>query len=325
MDIFVYKDELSSSQLRSAQRAMEDAESKLRTALSAASDTYGYEGRMIFGNQIGELRACLTEAAELSGKLEKYMALLDSAPAALIETDAKFNSTLSSGWERFLYGISGVLGLFSTGSVSGKTGSELDVCKTVESNAKSAKNDLVDDYRDKYGSEGKTSGDKMVVYSSKTTKTVSVFPDSSYQVTRYRDYKELSYSQETGDDFYNADSGLRMRGEHYEIESNDGTTITVDTNALDLNLKGSFDPAKGNAYVNAGAEYDLVKANVIDTESKYHSASMSFQAGIGAHANVGFHDGKFTVDVSAALGVGASVKLEFNYRETWMHLRSIFS
>lgn len=36
----------------------------------------------------------------------------------------------------------------------------------------------------------------------------------------------------------------------------------------------------------------------------------SLNYGIGAHANVGLHDGKLSVDIGATLGVGASVKLE---------------
>lgn len=325
MDIFVYKDELSSSQLRPARRALSDAVSKMNAALSSAAGAYGYEGRMIFGGQIGELRSCLAELNDLSSKLEQYANMMDAAPTALIEADAQFNSSLSNGWERFLYGISGALGLFSTGSVSGKTGSKLDLAKTVESNAKKGKDDIVNDYRDRYGSDPDSTKSKQVVYGSKTTKTVSVLPGSNYTVTRYRDYKEFAYSESSGDGFYEASSGLSIHGEHYEIESNDGTSITIDTNAMDFNLNGSLDPAKGNAYVNLGAEYDLAKATVMDAESTYHKASLSFQAGIGGHANAGFHDGKFTVDVSAAVGVGASVKLEFNYLETWKHIRSVFS
>ncbi len=325
MDIFVYKDELSSSQLRPAKNAATNAVSTMNSALSSASGTYGYEGRMVFGGQIGELRSCLAEMIELSEKMEQYATLLDAAPSALIDADAKFNSVLSNGWQRFLYGISGVLGLFSTGSVSGKTGSQFDVDKTVQSNAKKAENDIVDDYRSRYGSEANTNVGKQVVYSSKTTKTVSVLPGSNFTVTRYRDYKVLSYSETSGDGFYEASSGLGIHGEHYEIESNDGTSISVDTNALELNLNGAFDPAKGNAYVNAGAEYDVAKATIMDAESTYHQASLSVQAGVGGHINVGFHDGKFTADVSAALGIGASVKLEFNYLETWQHMRSVFS
>lgn len=325
MDIYVYKDELSSSQLRPAKNDLSDAVSKMNSALSSAASAYGYEGRMIFSGQIGELRSCLSELTELSGKLEQYANMMDTAPNALIEADAKFKSVLSSGWERFLYGVSGVFGLFSTGSVSGKTGSQFDIDKTIESNAKKGKDDIVNDYRDRYGSDPDATKSKQVAYSSKATKTVSVLPGSNYTITRYRDYKELSYSESSGDGFYEASSGLSIHGEHYEIESNDGTSITVDTNALDLNLNGSLDPAKGNAYVNLGAEYDLAKATVMDAESTYHKASVSFQAGIGGHANAGFHDGKFTVDVSAAVGVGASVKLEFNYLETWKHIRSALS
>ena len=32
--------------------------------------------------------------------------------------------------------------------------------------------------------------------------------------------------------------------------------------------------------------------------------------GIGAHADIGYHDGTFHVDVGASLGLGASVKVD---------------
>ena len=325
MDIYVYEDELSSSHLRPAKRGFANAVSKMKSGLSSAENARGYGGQMIFSGQLGDLRACLLELEELSSKLERYADMMDAPPAALIDADAKYKSVLSSGWERFLYGVSGVFGFFSTGSVSGKTGSGVDLKKTVESNAIKGKDDLIDDYRDAVGSGSVTSKSNQTMYSSKTTKTVSILPGSDFTVTRYRDYKELSYSETSGDSFYDASAGLGIHGEHYEIESNDGTAITVDTNALDFNLNGSIDPAKGNAYINAGAEYNVVKATVKDTETAYYKASVAFQAGVGAHANAGFHDGKFTVDVSVTYGIGGTVKLEFNYREAWQHIRSVLS
>lgn len=42
----------------------------------------------------------------------------------------------------------------------------------------------------------------------------------------------------------------------------------------------------------------------------------SVNYGIGAHANVGFHDGKLSLDVGATLGVGASVKLDIDVSGT---------
>ena len=325
MDIYVYKDELSSSQLRPAKRDLSDAISKMSSALSSAENAYGYEGRLIFEGQIGDLRSCLSELTELTSKLEQYATMMDAAPSALIEADAQFNNVLSSGWDRFMYGVTSIFGLFSTGSVRGKTGSTFDIDNAVESNVKKWKDDIVNDYRNRYGIDSDLTKNKQIIYSSKTTKTVSILPGSSYTITRYRDYKELSCSESSGDSFYDVSSGLSIHGEHYEIESNDGTSITVDTNALDFNLNGSIDPAKGNAYVNLGAEYNLAKATVMDVESTYHKASVSFQAGVGGHIDAGFHDGKFTVDVGAALGIGASVKLEFNYLKTWKHIRSMFS
>lgn len=325
MDIFVYKGELSSSRLRPAQNSISDAVDKMNAAVSSAAGAYGYEGRTIFSGQSSELNSCLSELGSLAEKLDKYAAMFDTAPEALIEADEKFGNVLSNGWQRVLYSVSNLFGLFSTGTVTGSTDSGFDADKTVQKNANKGKDDIVDDYRKTYGSKEETVGDKKVVYSSKTTKTVSVLPGSSYKVTRYTDYKELSYSGTTGDSYYSANGELKIHGEHYEIESNDGTVIKADTNALDLGLDGSFDPAKGNAYVKAGAEYDLVKLTAMEAESDYHKASVSAQVGVGGHVNIGFHDGKFTADASAALGIGVSIKLEFNYRETWRHIRSVFA
>ena len=42
----------------------------------------------------------------------------------------------------------------------------------------------------------------------------------------------------------------------------------------------------------------------------------SVQVGLGAHANVGYADGKFSLDIGASLGVGASVKLDVDVSGT---------
>ncbi len=111
----------------------------MNNVLSSASSAYGYEGRMIFGGQLSELCSCLAEMTKLSEKLEQYATLHDAAPSALVDADVKFNSVLSNGSPHFLYRISGVLGLFSIGSVSGKTESQFDVNRTVQSNVKKLK------------------------------------------------------------------------------------------------------------------------------------------------------------------------------------------
>lgn len=324
MDIFVYKDELSSARFRPTKSAIKDAISAMKLAASVSESSFGYEGRAIFAAQISEIQSCLSALNVLSDKLEQYALLTDAAPSAIIDADAKFRNVLSSGWDRLMYGISSGFGLFSTGEVSGKTGSPLEVDKTVEKKAQKAESEFIDNYRENNGIVTEERGGKYSTYSSKKTETVSILPGSTYTVTRYRDYKELSYSESLGDGFYEASAGLGIHGEHYEIEAEDGTAISIDTNALDFNLNGSLDPAKGNAYVNAGAEYNLVKANLVDAESIYHSASLSGQVGVGGHINAGIHGGKVTVDVSVAVGIGLNVKLEFNYLETWKHIRSVF-
>lgn len=74
--------------------------------------------------------------------------------------------------------------------------------------------------------------------------------------------------------------------------------------------KGNFNPS---AYAGFGAQAiageitGSAGAKILGADV---SASGSLNYGIGAHANVGYQDGKLSVDIGATLGVGASVKLE---------------
>lgn len=84
----------------------------------------------------------------------------------------------------------------------------------------------------------------------------------------------------------------------------------VEANVGLYDKDGKFNPT---AYAGFGAQAiggeitGALGAKVLGADV---SASGSLNYGIGAHANVGYKDGKFSLDAGATFGVGASVKLE---------------
>ena len=79
-----------------------------------------------------------------------------------------------------------------------------------------------------------------------------------------------------------------------------------------VDKEGKFNPsiyagAKAEAIAGEISGKAGVKLGGIDV-----AAEGSLNYGIGAHANVGFHDGKLSVDIGATLGVGGSVKLDID-------------
>ena len=77
-----------------------------------------------------------------------------------------------------------------------------------------------------------------------------------------------------------------------------------------FNEKGELDP---RMKVKASAEAIAIEAKgeagvtVLGTEAK---VSGSVNVGVGAHADVGYEDGKLSFDIGASLGVGVSVGFE---------------
>lgn len=321
MEVYVNANELSSSQLRKTCRQIEKAQKKISSVQAKASGAYGYGGRLIFANQLSEIKACCSEIKEIETKLEKYANLLDTAPDALIDVDAKAKKTLVSSWEKIGFGVGSFLGVLPNGVVKASSGDVVEVSKILESNDEAIYNHVIDSGRDIKNS----SSDEKIVYGSKNHKIVSgILPGNSYEVTTYTDYKRFYASERSGDDFYKSSLGLSMQAQHFDIISNDGTEIAVDVNSLNADLDGEFDLAKGNAYAKAGLEYDLVKADLVDYESEVFGVGVTAKAGVGAHANVGIHSGKFTVDVGAAFIGGVSIKLEVDYKAGWNKVQSIF-
>lgn len=111
--------------------------------------------------------------------------------------------------------------------------------------------------------------------------------------------------------------GNDLIGVHGDVDA------TVGRAAADAELKagifdkdGSFNPS---AKVSASLEAIAVEANakagvtVLGTDI---DAKAGVNVGIGAHADIGFSDGKLKFDVGASLGVGVSVDLEVDVSKT---------
>ena len=79
-----------------------------------------------------------------------------------------------------------------------------------------------------------------------------------------------------------------------------------------LDADGNFDPK-----LYAGASAELIGGEISgkvggEIAGVDVGVEGSLNYGIGAHANVGYNDGKFSFDIGASIGVGASVKLEID-------------
>lgn len=98
-------------------------------------------------------------------------------------------------------------------------------------------------------------------------------------------------------------------------ENNDmlGLYGKVDAQALSAEAKGKIAFNRKEAYAGASLEADLVKVSgsgglaVLGTDI---GVSGSLKVGVGAHAKVGYTDGKVKVDIGAAVGVGLDLGFE---------------
>ena len=83
-----------------------------------------------------------------------------------------------------------------------------------------------------------------------------------------------------------------------------------------VDKNGKLNP---NLYASASAEALAFEASgEVGLDTPYGDIGVEGKVnfGIGAHANVGLHDGKLSVDIGATLGVGASVKIDLDLSET---------
>lgn len=79
-----------------------------------------------------------------------------------------------------------------------------------------------------------------------------------------------------------------------------------------FNADGNFDPK-----LYAGASAELIGGEISgkvggEIAGVDVGVEGSLNYGVGAHANVGYNDGKFSFDIGASIGVGASVKFEID-------------
>ena len=87
----------------------------------------------------------------------------------------------------------------------------------------------------------------------------------------------------------------------------------VDATILSAEAKAKASISKDEVFLGASAEADLVKVTgtagvtVLGTDV---GAKASVKVGVGAHANIGYTDGVFKLDIGAAVGVGFDLGLE---------------
>ena len=93
----------------------------------------------------------------------------------------------------------------------------------------------------------------------------------------------------------------------------------ADATALSAEAQAGIHIGRGDVYAGASAEADLVKVSgsagvtVLGTDV---GVTGSLKVGVGAHAKVGYTDGKLKVDVGAAVGIGADVGFEVDVSGT---------
>ena len=93
----------------------------------------------------------------------------------------------------------------------------------------------------------------------------------------------------------------------------------VNAEVLSAEAKGKVAVNRNEVYAGVSAEADLAKVSasggvaVLGTDI---GATGSLKVGVGAHAEVGYTDGKFKVDIGAAVGVGFDLGLEVDVSGT---------
>ena len=111
-----------------------------------------------------------------------------------------------------------------------------------------------------------------------------------------------------GNDMLGAHGNVEVDIGHAEAEVGVSIGIWDDEGNLDLRAK-----ADASAEVIVAEVSGTVGVDIAGTDIDL-KGSLNF--GVGAHASVGFEDGKFSLDVGASLGVGGSVSLEIDVSGT---------
>lgn len=185
--------------------------------------------------------------------------------------------------------------------------------------------DTVDTYREKTGRTGEMTSKEQTVYSSKKSGSVSVL-GTPFAYQRYVDYRGLQYGETTGDSFYAASGALDMTGIYCTYEATDGSALSgnYELNSMHVYGKADLDLAKGNAYACGGVDYTVASTSIkLGDESM--SVSLTGEVGVGTRLNAGIHNGKLTVEVSAALGIGVGAGFEIDYKKAWDEICDSFT
>lgn len=98
-----------------------------------------------------------------------------------------------------------------------------------------------------------------------------------------------------------------------------GVYGNVDAKALSAEAKAKVSANRNEVYAGASAEADLVKLSATGGVSVLGTdlgVSGSLKVGVGAHCEVGYTDGKFKVDIGAAVGVGFDLGFEVDVSGT---------
>lgn len=83
-----------------------------------------------------------------------------------------------------------------------------------------------------------------------------------------------------------------------------------------LDKDGKFAP-QGNVKLSGEANLLKVSQTIgMDIAGTKMDVKGSFQVGVGGHLDIGFQDGKFSLDIGACLGIGGSVKLDLDVSGT---------
>lgn len=313
----------------------------------------------VFDGTIDELHIYQQRVHQKEETLRTLAQRMEAAVQELAETDQSFRGKLSgeSGkttWERITgtvrsvgqtasaAGVSligAINGLFSSDdAVAGATPIEAseretkilltsngDFADEAKKNLKKAYDDIVDDYREDHGLMGKTDENSYVTYTTITHGSRNVL-GTMFVYDKYTDYVVLDGQETQGDSFYNASGKFNMKGTYCPFQSTDGSALSGDItlNGMSAYSNADFDLAKGNAYVKAGVDYTVASGTIVMGDENLN-ISLTGEVGAGGHLNAGIHDGKLTVDVSVALGLGVGASFELDFKGAWDEICDCFT
>lgn len=319
----------------------------------------GDKNMNVFDGTINELQSCQRSVQQKEENLRTLTQQMKTALQELVDADQSFSGKLSgesekNTWERITGAgrsagqtvsaaavalIGAINGLFSSdGTVAGATPIEAteqetrilltsngDFADEAKKNLKKAYDDIIDDYREGHGSMGKTDKNSHMTYTTKTHGSRNVL-GTMFVYDKYTDYIVLDGQETQGDSFYNASGKFNMKGTYCPFQSTDGSALSGDItlNGMSLYANADFDLAKGNAYVKAGLDYTVASLSMVLGDENLN-ISLTGEVGAGGHLNAGIHDGKLTVDVSAALGLGGGVSFELDFKGVWDEICDCFT